>query len=93
MAGRACRNRRDGRDGRRVCHPAAFFSREIDWPLLSIRASEFYICALKFHMRALKLCMRAAKFNMRMGARLHIYYPHVHVTFCRISMIKMLPHT
>ena len=28
-----------------------------------------------------------------MGARLHIYYPHVHVTFCRISMIKMLPHT
>ena len=28
-----------------------------------------------------------------MGARLHIYYPHVHVIFFRISMIKMLPHT
>ena len=65
VAGRACRNRRDGRDGRRVCHPAAFFSREKDWPLLSIRASEFYICALKFHKRELKFCMRAAKFNMR----------------------------
>ena len=28
-----------------------------------------------------------------MGARLHIYYPHVHVTFRKISMIKFLPHT
>ena len=28
-----------------------------------------------------------------MGARLHIYYPHVHITFWKISMIKFFPHT
>ena len=63
--GRTCRNRRDGRDGRRICHPAAFFPREIDYLLLSMRASEFYICALKFYMRARKFYMRAQNLAIR----------------------------
>ena len=62
--GRNCRNIRDGRDGRGICHPAALFSRKIDWSLLSMRASEFYICVLIFYMRGPTFYMRAAKFNM-----------------------------
>ena len=63
--GRTCRNRRDGRDGHQICHPAALFPRKRDWPLSSMRASEFYICALKIYIRVLKFYMRIAKFNMR----------------------------
>ena len=48
----------------------------------------------RLRLHAQTYAVRAhARSRTRMGARLHIYYPRVHVIFFRISMIKMLPHT